>query len=264
MAKKKINYENYYKAGQQVKVGVRLTSTLLRESNGEITAFSGNRAKVEILGGTHPKALAALKPGSRVLLSGWSGWGFYCSEAVVVEIVSPKEFDFRLEGDVEEIQRREYFRLDVSLPLRVTVPDQQTIASLSEQWEKKKTSQQNAPPPRMFASARGYRTITTNNEEILAQDVNLSGGGLRIRMNSATPLGTRVHIDLFLPMPTPRIVSTVAEILRCNEVTLRVDKAPLHIVAMKFILMEEKDREAIISYLFSEQRLQLQAESSET
>jgi len=62
-------------------------------------------------------------------------------------------------------------------------------------------------------------------------------------------------------MAPPRIISTVAEVLRSNEVTLRLEKTPAYITAMKFILLEETDREAIISYLFSEQRLQLQSES---
>jgi len=260
MAKRNINYELFFKQGQQVKLGVRLSSTLLRESNGEISAFSGNRAMVEILGDA-PKAIAALEPGSRVTLSGWSGWGFYCAEAILIAKISPNEFELRLEGTVEEIQRREYFRLDVSLPVRVTIPDQQTIASLSEQWEKRKSLHQSAPPPRMFATAKGHRAVAAHNEEILPQEVNLSGGGLRMRMQSAVKIGSRIHVDLFLPLNPPRILSTVAETLRSSEVTLRVQQAPLFIVAMKFILIEEKDREAIIAFLFSEQRLQLQSES---
>jgi len=261
MSKRKINYEHYFNVGQQVKVGVRLSAGLLRESNGEITALSGNLVRVEILGGDTPKALSSLKPGSRVTMSGWSGWGFYCGNATLVEMVSPKEFALRLEGEVEEIQRREYFRLDVSLPVKVTVPPQQTIASLSEQWEKKIAQQQNALPLKMFSTASGYRAVTSSNEEIFSEDVNLSGGGIRLRMQSALSIGTRIHVDLFLPMNPPRILSTVAEALRCNEVTLRIGKAPVFIVAMKFILLAEKDREAIIAYLFSEQRLQLQTEA---
>ncbi len=263
MARKKINYDHYFKERQQVKVGVRLSATLLRESNGEIAAFSENRVRVEILGGDAPKTLSAQKPGSRVTLSGWSGWGFHSCEAVILEIISPKEFDLRLEGDIEEIQRREYFRLDVSMPVKTTITPQQTIASLSEQWEKRIAQHQTAPPPEMFASAKGHRAVTADNEEIPSQEVNLSGGGLRMRMQSAISSGTRLHVDLFLPMAPPRIISTVAEALRCNEITLRLEKTPVFIVAMKFILLAEKDREAIIAFLFSEQRLQLQAESGQ-
>lgn len=262
MAKKRINYEHYFKQDQQVKVSVRLSTNLLRESNGEITSFSENRARVELLGGDAPKALSSQKPGSRISISGWSGWGFYCCDAILVDIVSPKEFDLRLEGDVEEIQRREYFRLDVSLPVTVTNPPQQTIAALTEQWDKKKNSLQDAPPPEMFATARGYRAITAGKTDIPPQEINLSGGGLRLRMPSALDLGARVHVDIFLPLAPPRIISAVAEVLRCNEVRLRVEKAPIFITALKFILIEEKDRDAIIAYLFSEQRVQLQMESN--
>ena len=113
----------------------------------------------------------------------------------------------------------------------------------------------------MFATSRGYRVVTANKEEILSQEMNLSGGGLRMRMPSSVTPGTRLHLDLFLPNAPTRIISPVAEALRCNEVMLRVEKTPVFIVAMKFILIEEKDREAIISHLFSVQRLQLQSES---
>jgi c-di-GMP-binding flagellar brake protein YcgR len=262
MSKRKINYEQYFKEGQQVKVGIRFSATHLRESNGEITAFSKNRARVEILGSDAPRDLSSLQPGSRVTLSGWSGWGFYCCEAVILEIISAKEFDLRLEGDIDEIQRREYFRLDVSLPVAIEIPPQQTIASLSEQWEKRTAKHQNEPLPRMLAAAGGYRIVAANGQEIPSQDVNLSGGGMRLRLPSAVSLGTRIHVDLYLPMAPLRIISTVAEVLRCNEVTLRIEKAPVFIVALKFILIEEKDREAIIAYLFSEQRIQLQSESN--
>lgn len=262
MAKGKIDYEHFFKQAQPVKASVRISPNLAREANGEISAISGNRVRMEILGGDAPKALATQKPGSRLTLSGWSGWGFYCCEAVLVEVVSPKEFDLRLEGAVEEIQRREYFRLDVSVPVVVTIPPQQTIASLSEQWETKKSKTQEQQPPRLYATPRGYRAVTATKEEIPPQDINLSGGGLRLRMPTAVTAGSRVHVDIFLPLAPAKTISAVAEVLRCNEVTLRIEKAPVFISAMKFILIEEQDREAIIAFLFAEQRIQLQSESN--
>jgi len=51
MAKQNIAYDQYYKVGQQVKVGVRLSGTMLRESNGEITRVDGAYVTVEMLGG---------------------------------------------------------------------------------------------------------------------------------------------------------------------------------------------------------------------
>lgn len=54
MAKEKFPTKNYYKAGQQVKIGIRLSGSLFRESSGEITHISGNSVKVEMLGGASP------------------------------------------------------------------------------------------------------------------------------------------------------------------------------------------------------------------
>jgi hypothetical protein len=261
MAKQKIAYEHYYKVGQQVKVGVRLSGTLLRESNGEITYIADNHVKVEILGGGLPAGLSPGKSDSRVVLSGWSGWGFHCCDALLEESGSRNELSLRLVGSVEEKQRREYFRLDVMIPFVLNIPDIQHAGTIKEYWNASLMRNRNAPPPDVFPSSKGYRAITRDRQDLPPEAVNLSGGGMKVRMNAGIRIGNLVHVDLYCPLNPPRIVSVVAEVLRCNEVTLRIEKEPVFILAMKFIHIDEKDREALISFIFSEQRNQLKSET---
>jgi hypothetical protein len=261
MAKQKIAYEHYYKVGQQVKVGVRLSGKLLRESNGEITSIADNHVKVEILGGGLPAGLSPGKPDSRVLLSGWSGWGFHCCDALIEGIGSRNELSLRLVGGVEEKQRREYFRLDVMIPFSLDVPDIQHAGTVKERWNASLIRNRNAPPPDVFPSGKGYRAVTRDRQDLAPEAVNLSGGGMKVRVQSSIRIGNLVHVDLYFPLTPPRVVSAVAEVLRCNEVTLRIEKEPVFIVAMKFIHIDEKDREAVISFIFSEQRNQLKSET---
>jgi len=260
MAKKKVNYGNYYKIGQPVKVGIQLSGAGSRESNGEITSLQDDRVIIEILG-EMPSVLSGKKGASGFFVSGWSGWGFFRCDAVLDGVVSPKELALRLVGDVEEKQRREYFRLDVFLPVRFEVPPTQSPVALKERWNTSRGMSVNSPPPKMIPSGKAYRVLLPDGGDIPSQAVNLSGGGLRLRMPAAVPLGNRVQVDIFLPIAPPRIISAVAEVLRCNEVTLRLEKNPVFITAMKFIHIDEKDREAIIAFLFAEQRSQLQAEA---
>lgn len=261
MAKRNIAYENYYHVGQEVKVGVRLSATLLRESNGEITQIENNLVTVEILGGNLPSGLASGKADSRILLSGWSGWGFYCCEALLDGSDSRKQISLRLIGGVEEKQRREYFRLDVKIPIVLDVPDIQHAGSVKESWFTAVVRNRKSPPPDIFPSEKGYRAVTRDRCDLPPEPVNLSGGGMRVRTRSGIRIGSLANVDLYLPLAVPRIVSVVAEVLRCNELTLRIEKDPVFIVAMKFIHIDEKDREAIISYIFTEQRNQLKSEA---
>jgi hypothetical protein len=261
MAKHKIAYADYYKVGQQVKVGVRLSGKLLRESNGEITYIADNHVKVEILGGGLPAGLSPEKSDSRVMLSGWSGWGFHCCEALLDGSGSRNELSLRLVGGVEEKQRREYFRLDVVIPFVLNVPDTQHAGTVKELWNASLIRNRNASPPEVFPSGKGYRAVTRDRQDLPPAAVNLSGGGMKVRLNSGIRVGNLVNVDLYCPLNPPRIVCAVAEVLRCNEVTLRIEKEPVFIVAMKFIHIDEKDRESLISFIFSEQRNQLKSET---
>jgi len=260
MAKKKVDYGNYYKVGQQVTVGVRLSGAVARESNGEIVSLQGDRVIVELLG-EMPPVLSGKKGDSGFSLSGWSGWGFFRCDAIPEGTASPKELKLRLVGEVEERQRREYFRLDVSLPVRFEVPPAQSPAAVRERWNEYRAGARKALPPKMIRSGQGYRVMLPDGSDIPSQAVNLSGGGLRLRMSESIPVGHLAQVEIYLPVAPPRRIAVVAEVLRCNEVMLRLEKNAVFIVAVKFVHIDDKDREAIIAYLFAEQRSQLQSEA---
>lgn len=260
MARKKVIYGNYYKPGQQVTVGVRLSGSVARETNGEIVSLQDDRMIVELLG-EMPPVISGRKAESHFSVSGWSGWGFFRCDAISEGMASQKELVLRLVGDVEEKQRREYFRLDVFLPVLFEIPVKQSPGEIKHRWDACRAESLKNPPPEMFPSGRGYRAVLPGGVDIPAQPVNLSGGGLRVRMSSAVPIGDLVHVRLYLPLAPPKVVNAVAEVLRCNEITLRLEKNPVFIIAMKFIHIDEKDRESIIAYLFAEQRIQLQYEA---
>ncbi len=261
MAKEKIPYDNYYKVGQQVKIGIRLSGSLFRESSGEITHISGNNVKVEMLGGSLPVNIIKEKAQSRVLLSGWSGWGFFCCDALLKDSGATKEVTLALVGEIEERQRREYFRLDVVIPFLVDGEDTQKPSEAKERWNAALIRNRNSPPPDVVRSGKGYRAVTRDRKDLPPEAVNLSGGGMRFRMKSGVRIGNLLNLDLYLPLNPPRIVSAVGEVIRCNELTLRIQKDPVFVVAARFVHIEDKDRDALISFIFSEQRNQLKAEA---
>lgn len=260
MANRKIEYDQYFKTGQQVKLAIISSGAMSREINGEIAEVAGDSASIEILGEGIPESLSAKKQGTRISLAGWSGWGFYQTEVVIEKVSSPKKITVSFVGSIEEKQRREYFRLDVSIPVKIECPAAQSPVAIREQWTSARDTTLSAPPPRMVPTAKGYRVTLPGGADIQPQNVNLSGGGLRLRTHAVIQPGDLVQVDIYLPLAPPRLINTVAEVLRCNELTLRLEKESVFITAMKFIHIDEQDRESIIAFLFAEQRLQLQAE----
>ena len=67
-----------------------------------------------------------------------------------------------------------------------------------------------------------------------------------------------MHVNLFLPLAPPRVISVVTEVLRCNEMMLFWTRGNFYSTAMRFHCIDEKDRETIISHIFMEQRRSLQ------
>ncbi|MRR36653.1 PilZ domain-containing protein, partial [bacterium] len=168
-------------------------------------------------------------------------------------------FSVRLVGEVKETQRREYFRLDVSLPVLYKVLDNVTPEDAEADW----TSDRKVfcRPPEIVPTADGPKVIDWDGEDVPSVRTNLSGGGMRLRVSRLVESGALLKMTLFLPLPQPRAIYVVAEALRCQEITLSREPGNHYSLSLKFIMIVDRDREAIISYLFNEQRRELMAKN---
>jgi hypothetical protein len=257
-----IPYEEFFKIGRPVKVGIHLDENILLEDHAAIMSLEGNRMKLELWGeGLAEKGGA--KAGTDVTIVSDSGHSIYrCSASLEAE-TSGRIVTLALSGGIREKQLREYFRFDMSLPIVYTIPDNQTLISVKSEWQMNKIRHQEQPSPIMERHEDGFKVIKWNDlENLLPERVNLSGGGLRFRMPEFTEPGTLMHVNLFLPLVVPRVISVVTEVLRCNEMMLFWTRGNFYSAAMRFYCIEEKDRETIISHIFMEQRRSLHAITS--
>ncbi len=259
MSRKTINYGKYFSPAQQAKIIIRPSDGNFIDRNAEIISVDSDQVWLELLGeGIRENGLAG-NAGIKVSLSSSSGWGLFRCNGVLSNVVDGKKIGVRLTGQVEEQQRREYFRLDVDVPLQYTVPADQHIASVTRELNEKRKKLVSVVPV-ISSFEMGYKVNRwLGGEDLLPSNVNLSGGGLRIKTTQHMEAGTRVLVDIFLPMAPVRIISAVAEVVRCNEIQLSWQKGTSFTTAMKFTNIDEKDRESIISFVFCEQRNQLKA-----
>jgi len=87
--------------------------------------------------------------------------------------------------------------------------------------------------------------------------VNLSGGGLRLKIRDSFSQGVMLHLDIFLPSQTTRAIHAVGAIVRSKELLLSMDRYTYYSTAIAFKLIDNRDREAIIACIFNEQRNRL-------
>jgi hypothetical protein len=260
MKNKLLQYKKYFRIEDQAKMFIRLNGKNSIDNYAEISEIKDDRVWLEVLGdGVRVHELAD-KIGTEVSLSGSSGWGLYRCNALLEEVTGNKKICVRLVGEVDEQQRREYFRLDVEVPVVYTLPTENNKTAVTEQWILKKDQHLSLPEPIMLPHENGYKVVKwLGGNTLLPQKVNLSGGGVRMKTDEFIERGRRILVDIFLPLAPPCMVSTVAEVVRCNEMRLNWEKGAYFTTALRFINIDEKDCEAIISFVFSEQRNKLQA-----
>ncbi|NOY53554.1 MAG: PilZ domain-containing protein [Deltaproteobacteria bacterium] len=94
----------------------------------------------------------------------------------------------------------------------------------------------------------------TDIEQDLCREVNLSGGGLRLVLPQQLSPGEKIGLEITLPMFPPIPLFTIAEVTRVVPEKTSKEGTPVFATALKFIEIDEDDREMIIRYVFKRQR----------
>lgn len=251
-------YSNQFSPDQQVNVILRLKNKKFLESNAVVTAIENNLLSMELIG-TGVPADTEMEAGVEVNITFWTGWAHYRCGGTLEITGDSKHLCTRLFGEIVEEQRRDYFRLDLFVPVAYEIPSDQHLPAVEAQWAAARERLLFLPTPQMEPSGDGFKVVNWDGkEELLPRQINLSGGGIRFKVSELLEAGTLLNIDLFLPLDPSRVIRVVAEVLRCNEIKLRWEKGTQYMAAMRFHRINEKERETIISYIFSEQRRLLQ------
>ncbi len=260
MKNKYAKYEKYFLEGNQVRLILRKDKKLVADFNAEILSVKKDLIWFEVIGEGIPRHALTSVISAAVSMSGSTGWGLFRSTGILEEVKDNGEICIRVTGEIDEQQRREYFRLDVEIPLKYSVPDNQHVTSVSANWMETRKRNESSSAPIMVPHGNGFKVVKwRGGEDLLPQSVNLSAGGLRIKTLEYIKHGTKILLDIFLPLAPTCVISTVAEVVRCAEIQLSWEKGTSYTTALKFTSIDDKDRESIITYVFGEQRSQLQA-----
>jgi len=186
-------------------------------------------------------------------------------------------------------ERREYVRVEAYLPIKYKILDESEYEEARKRCKKKEESYLKSIPSLLTGidleklkdpdpihsegidpgTARALIEIDrklnvllrlmvedrlSDIEQDLCHDVNLSGGGLRLTLPQKLETGAKIGLEIMLPMFPPIPLFTIAEVIRVVPAETSSAETPHFETALKFIEIDEDDREMIIRYVFKRQR----------
>jgi hypothetical protein len=104
----------------------------------------------------------------------------------------------------------------------------------------------------LLAGKKGHGEDNLNHEE-----VEISGSGMKFYPKERFEVGDLIAVDLFLPVFGVPKIPILCQVVRAGE---EHGKQRRHYVAVKFIDINEEDRELLIKYLFRKERERLRRE----
>src|SRR5262249_53586336 len=140
------------------------------------------------------------------------------------------------ESDVQRIQRRQYFRLKVALPVRYSVAP----------FADKLPSGVTTPLELKAYIQRVPREIARLN--LAGNTIDLSGGGMLLQTSTAL----QANDALLLSIETPDLkLRQAGRVTRANEVTVEGERAVRAGIAFEGV--QDRERDELMRFLFNEE-----------
>jgi len=176
----------------------------------------------------------------------FSGTGLYqCSGRVRKRYVEKMihVMDIVLLTSVKKYQRRQFYRLDCTIPIKFRVLTE-------EELNRDENSDENN------AEVESKQEVVKWLDAIMT---DLSGGGMRFRYKGENVEENEVvEIRLFLDLPTGR--EPVVFRMRIIEASNYQGSVMTHEIRGEYENVDEKDRDLVIKYIFQEQRRRIRKE----
>jgi c-di-GMP-binding flagellar brake protein YcgR len=91
-------------------------------------------------------------------------------------------------------------------------------------------------------------------------EVDISGAGLSFILDTPLTIGTLLHVRMMLPIFPYPAVQALCEAVRHGEVS--IEESPCCMNALKFLVINDLDRDLLISYVFDREREQIRLQKT--
>jgi hypothetical protein len=194
---------------------------------------------------TLPKSVI-LETGTEIYLrTGKEGEGYRCG-AILLNCDNYSCFHLRLTGEVLPFNERQFFRIDVFIPL--------SYRPYSDHGRWPSNEAEPESPSGEYHGEVGQAEICAPQNEPLPVAANLSGAGVRINIPERFEIGELLDLTLHLPFGDANTMTLVGQVVHVVELSRAGDSNPLFGTALHFVSLDDSHRETLIRFI---QRVQL-------
>ncbi|BCS53600.1 PilZ-like domain-containing protein [Geobacter sp. SVR] len=279
-------YATYFPAGTKVGVGIPMQSGELFRDWALIQEIQEDVLQIQLSRDVLP-ADVDLQTGKVLeVRCGKEGKGYRCS-GVFVSAGGEGNVWVRLTGDVNSNEMREFYRIDAFWPFKIEISKEQNPDAVLKEWRTRKqnrlaeenlrreelkdkrrdlllrtaegslTSETASPTPLLPHEAEEFDLIDPSWNEVMGSAVNLSGGGFKFVTSDTYEIGDLVFLEVFIPGRPPRIMQSVARVVFKNRNYFAGKDAEYYNVAVSFLFIDERDRDAIVSHISNLESLRI-------
>ena len=271
-------YATYFTDGLKITVGIPMDNNELFRDWAIVEALEENIITLKLSRDEFPVEVHLLVGIMLDLRLGKEGRGFRCS-GLFVDEVGAGEIRVHLTGDVGTSELREFFRIDAFIPFRYQFTEEQNLDVLIGTWRKRKQNRladeaerrevfNEKNRERLFRTATGefdvedreqainkqqnveaFNSIDDSWDNVNASATNLSAGGFKFVTTDVVKIGELVFIEMFIPATPPRIMESITRVVFKNKNYSFKDGKEYFNVALNFVLVDDRDRDAIVSHI---------------
>lgn len=269
-------YAAYFTQGQKITVCIPMDNNELFRDWAIVEELEEDVITLQLSRDELPVSVHLVAGSKLDLRIGKEGEGFRCIGYFVAG-GGTGEIQVHLAGDVTTSELREFYRIDTFIPYRYNFSKEQNLDVLIGQWRKRKkirladeadrreaffeklrerllrtaTGEFEAEGPRHLAGKQPdieeFYPIDETWDNVNASAINLSAGGFKFVTIDHFEIGELVFFEVFIPATPPRIMDSVARVVfRNNNYSYKDDKEHFN-VAIQFVLIDDRDRDAIVS-----------------
>jgi len=184
----------------------------------------------------------------------WVKRDVYTCSGIVTEKLGGRVLRIRLFGNFTLRERRQFFRIELSMRIKYDIVDDSSLKDVERDWELRKDQEQMKSQGYddfvIAAHMARYRPAKKIEwRDMRSPHMNLGGGGICLRLPQSVQPDQLLNLEMHLPLTPPRLVQAVAQAVHVMPPKVQKDGSSRYDVGMRFILLDERDRDLIFQQI---------------
>ena len=246
MAEDVLKYADYFPIGMRVEVELPLAEGNLLRDDASVVFAHRDLLELQLSRHIIPESVILEVGADLFLRTGKKGKGYRC-RAIFLRCDSQSRFHVRLTGEIIPLNEREFFRIDVFIPLLYHPYSEHGRVGMREGGLNS--------PSEGAQSGENRAAMGADLKKPFPVAANLSGAGVRINIPERFEIDGLLELTLYLPFGDLRTITIVGQVVHVIELSRPGDPHPLFGTALRFVSMDDPHRETLIRFIH---RVQLQ------